>query len=134
MTEKEWNELKEKYHKQALLNIIAVDYDSTITKFRPYPEKAPLDKRAKKYLIKLNELGFPLVLWSARVDKDYFEALDRCHNEFGMPFILSDENLVHGQTGKLVACFYIDDHSYVNHKIPWRRIYRYFVTKRRKEK
>jgi len=41
---------------------IAVDYDDTITLHRPYPEKAPLNPDAKKYLTLLHEAGYKLVL------------------------------------------------------------------------
>ena len=37
--------------------IIAVDYDDTITLYAPYPQKAYLNPKAKKYLNKLNEKG-----------------------------------------------------------------------------
>ena len=119
-----------KYFDQANSKIIGVDFDDTITLHRPYPEKAPLNKKAKKYLDKLNKCGFILVLWTARVGKDYEDALFRCHCEFEMPYIKSDsDELVHGKTGKLVAKFYIDDRSYVNNKVPWRKIYKFLIKK-----
>lgn len=55
-------DFNQKYLSQVKGRIIAVDYDSTITEHRPYPEIAPLNKIAKKYLDKLNEKGFRLIL------------------------------------------------------------------------
>ena len=120
----------EKYFTQANSNIIGIDFDDTITEHRPYPERAPLNKTAKKYLDKLHEAGFILVLWTARIGEDYDDALYRCHNEFGMRYILSDNYpLIHGRTGKLVAKFYIDDRSYPNNKVPWRKVYKFLIKK-----
>lgn len=108
------------------MKIIAVDYDDTITEIRPYPEIAPLNKKAKKYLDKLNDLGYILVLFSARNKKWYDEAYNRCINEFNLTYIKKDsKEFEHGSTGKLVADFYIDDKSYVDKKIPWKKIYKY---------
>lgn len=119
-----------KYFGQANSKIIGIDFDDTITEHRPYPEVAPLNKTAKKYLDKLNEAGFILVLWTARVGQDYEDALFRCHHEFGMEYILSDnDSLIHGKTGKLVAKFYIDDRSYINNKVPWRKLYKFLMKK-----
>lgn len=118
------------YMKQAKSKIIAVDYDDTITEKRPYPEEAPLNKLAKKYLDKLHEAGFEIVLWSARLEKDYIGAYERCVSEFQMPYIKKDDaHLIHGSSGKLVARFYIDDRSYPEGKVPWKKIYKYLIKK-----
>jgi len=123
-----------KYGKQCRNSIIAVDYDDTITEYRPYPEKAPLNPKAKKYLDKLHEAGFEIILWSARLEKDYDEAYDRCVNEFGLSYLHKDNPyFVHGSTGKLIASFYIDDHSYINKKVPWRKIYKYLLKQQSKK-
>ena len=55
-------EIQKRYEYQALGRVIAVDFDSTITEHRPYPQRAPLNKTAKKYLDKLNARGFRIVL------------------------------------------------------------------------
>ena len=112
-------EIQKRYEYQALGRVIAVDFDSTITEHRPYPQKAPLNKKAKKYLDMLHEKGFRIVLWTSRLPDDYEEAYNRCINEFGLTYIIKDsDELIHGASGKLVASFYIDDNSYVNKKIP----------------
>ena len=121
-------EIQKRYEYQALGRVIAVDFDSTITEHRPYPQRAPLNKTAKKYLDKLNARGFRIVLWTSRLQEDLDEAYNRCIKEFGLFYIIKDNpNLIHGATGKLVASFYIDDNSYVNKKIPWRKIYKYLI-------
>lgn len=120
-------ELKEKYWNQAHSKLIAVDFDNTITLPCPYPLKAPINPDAKKYLDKLNEKGYRLLLWSARVFEDYDEAYDRCINEFGLTYMLKDtEEFVHGKTGKIVASFYIDDKGLLG-KVNWKKIYKFIV-------
>lgn len=121
-------EIKKKYWQQAHSKLIAVDFDNTITLKRPYPEKAPLDPKAKKYLDKLHQNGYKLVLWSARIYEDYDEAYDRCINEFGLGYMIKDsDELIHGQSGKLIASFYIDDKAIVTDKINWRKIYKFII-------
>ena len=121
------NDEVEQYKKQLHKKIIAVDFDDTITYYRPYPERAPLNSEAKKYLTKLHEKGYELVLWSARICENYGEAYDRCVNEFEMPFIKQDsDEYVHGKTGKLIARFYIDDKS-IPGKLNWKKIYKFII-------
>lgn len=123
MTEQEIKEYVNQLHRK----LIAVDFDDTITLFRPYPEKGPLNPLAKKYLTKLNEKGYEIVLWSARICESYEDAYDRCINEFGMPFIKKDsDEFVHGKTGKIIARFYIDDKS-IPGKLNWKKIYKFIV-------
>ena len=82
----------ERYEKQLKAKIIAVDFDNTITLPCPYPNACRLDKRAKKYLDKLHEKGYRLILWSARIEKDYEDAYNMCVNDYGMPYIEKDSN------------------------------------------
>lgn len=115
------------FKNQLARKVIAVDFDDTITIFRPYPEKGPLNPLAKKYLTKLHEKGYELVLWSARICESYEDAYNRCINEFGMPFIKKDgPEYVHGKTGKLIACYYIDDKG-VPGKLNWRKTYNHII-------
>lgn len=120
-------ELKEQYHKQANSKLIAVDFDNTITLPRPYPERAPLNPKAKKYLDLLNKKGYSLVLWSARLFEDYDEAYDRCINEFGLEYMLKDSDyFLHGQSGKIVTSFYIDDKA-IPGNLNWKKIYKFII-------
>lgn len=117
----------ESYVKQLGEKLIAVDFDNTITHICPYPEKGKLNLIAKKYLTKLHNKGYRLVLWSARLSEGYEEAYSRCIFEFDMPFIERDsETLIHGSTGKLLAAFYIDDKG-IPGKMNWRKIYKHIL-------
>ena len=90
------------------------------------PQYEGLEKLYELY----HDAGFEIILWSARLEKDYIEAYQRCIEEFDMPYIRMDSNkLIHGSTGKLVARFYIDDRAYPNSKVPWRKIYKYLIKK-----
>lgn len=119
-----------KYYNSKNKPVIAVDFDDTITEYRPYPEIAPLNKKAKKYLDKMHNKGFRIILWTCREDEDFTLAYNRCLNEFKLSYIEDGkENIKKGETGKLTAQFYIDDRSYVNGKIPWRKIYNFLIKK-----
>ena len=116
------DKLNEMYLEQSH-KVIAVDYDGTITLEQEFGKKADLNPEAKKYLDLLNEKGFKIVLWTARLYDNYKGVLERCHKEFNMPYILEDSpNLLHGASGKLVAAYYIDDKSNFE-KINWDRTY-----------
>lgn len=119
--------MKEEYFNPLKTKIIAVDYDNTITMYAPYPHPAPLNPEAKKYLDKLHDKGYILVLWSARNKKDYDEAYNRCINEFGLDYLEKDsDHIIHGSSGKIVANFYIDDKS-IPGKLNWKKIYKFIV-------
>jgi len=122
------SDLKDRYWKQSHSKVIAVDYDNTITLPRPYPEKAPINPEAKKYLDKLYKKGYTLVLWSARLEDEYNEAYSRCINEFGLYYMLKDSTtkFLHGSTGKLIASFYIDDKG-LPEKLNWKKIYKFII-------
>ena len=116
-----------KYLENETKKIIAVDYDDTITLYAPYPERADLNPKAKKYLDKLHEKGYTLVLWSARDGKDYDEAYNRCIDEFGLTYLEKDSKVFkHGSTGKLVAHFYIDDRCILG-KLNWKKVYKFII-------
>jgi len=123
---------KKNYWAQAHSRLIAVDYDNTITQYKPYPELAPLDRKAKKYLDKLHQKGFKLILWSSRIDEEYDEAYNRCITEFNMPYMLKDSSeYIHGKTGKIIASYYIDELSSYG-KVNWRKTYKYLIKKYKK--
>lgn len=127
--EKSFNDI---YENDNNLIKIAVDYDDTITLKRPYPERAPLDPKAKKYLDKLHKKNknFQFILWSARREEHYIDAYWRCVLDFGLDYLIMDgDRFKHGHTGKLLAAFYIDDRSYPKGKVPWRKIYKYLTKK-----
>lgn len=120
---------REDYSKQAEGKYIAVDYDDTITLYKPYPQKAAVNPEAKKYLDKLNKLGFIIILWTARIGDAYEEAYDRCINEFGLTYIKKDSpTYLHGDSGKLVASYYIDDKASFG-KVNWKKTFKYIISK-----
>lgn len=109
------------------IKVIAIDFDETITDNTPYPYKGKIRKEAIKYIKKLYEKGYKLVLWTARKEKYYFEALDQLR-ESDIYKYFSFDYLEVGYTGKLIADFYIDDRS-LTYKINWKKMYKY-ITKR----
>ena len=122
------DDISRKYDEQLKMKIIAVDFDNTITMPCPYPRTGILNTTAKKYLDKLHDAGFTLVLWSARLSDTYDEAYNLCIDNFKMPYIQRDtDELIHGSTGKLLASFYIDDLAYPGKKINWRKLYRHII-------
>ena len=105
--------------------IIAVDFDETITNYAPYPIQGSLRADAKKYLNKLHEKGYILVLWSARIGENYKIALDLC-KKWNLPILEDTDEFLHGDSGKLIANFYIDDKAILG-KLKWRKVYKYIV-------
>lgn len=104
--------------------VIAIDFDGTITEDAPYPICGKVRDEAKQYIPILYALGYRLVLWTARKGKFYDECLQ----------VLDDSNLLcyfsseyeTGQTGKIVAHFYIDDKSLLE-PINWDKIFKYII-------
>lgn len=107
--------------------VIAIDYDGTITDDTPFPYEGRIRKEARKYIQKLNELGYTLVLWSSRTDEYYDEVIERLKKENLYKYFDFTYNKK-GKTGKLIADFYIDDKS-ITGKIKWKKIYRYIRRK-----
>lgn len=104
--------------------VIAVDYDNTITEYRPFPIKAPISYQAYIYLLKLHDKGYTLVLNTARKEPYYSEAVDEL-KKAGLYWIFSKE-YEQGAKGKIQADFYIDDRAQIN-KFSWRKTYKYIV-------
>lgn len=123
---KEENELIwDKICNQLKRKVIAVDFDETLTEKKPYPIQGDLRKDAKKYITKLAEKGYTLVLWSARIGDNYKIALDLC-KKWNLPILEDTDEFVHGDSGKLIANFYIDDKAVLG-KLRWRKVYNYIV-------
>lgn len=102
--------------------IIAIDYDDTLTEYRPCPEIAPFRVEVFKY-IPLLAKKYTLVLWTAREGVYYDECVERLEEVGLLRYIqLDNENFRHGKTGKLVADYYIDDRACFG-IINWKEIY-----------
>ena len=85
--------------------IIAIDFDGTITENEQFPKKAAIRNDAIKYIPKLHEKGYILVLWTARYGEYYRDCiydLKLCglFNYFNFNYFKC------GETGKLIADFY----------------------------
>lgn len=103
--------------------IIAIDFDDTLTEFRPFPEVAPFRKEIFEYIPLLAE-KYTLVLWTARRGIYYDECVDRLKKAGLLRYIaLDDESFKHGKTGKLEADYYIDDKANFG-IIDWKQIYK----------
>jgi hypothetical protein len=94
-------------------NNIAVDYDGTITN-----EDGSVNELAVSYLQKISQLGYQLILWTARKDDRYKYALNHCLN-VGLDIKEPSEQ------GKITAFYYIDDRSVPGGKINWKKTYKY---------
>lgn len=116
-----WDQIKA----QLNTKVIAVDFDDTITKHAPYPIQGELRKDARKYLHKLHDKGYRLVLWSARVGNSYEMAKTLCER-WKLPIEFDSDELIHGSSGKLVASFYVDDKAILG-KLKWRKVYRHII-------
>ena len=93
------------------LNSVAVDYDGTITK-----SNGRINRKAVKYLKKIQSLGIQLILWTCRKDNRLNYAYKNCLR-LGLNVQLPSA------TGKIDCLYYIDDRSVPNGKINWLRTY-----------
>lgn len=112
-----------KYMKKS--NIVAVDYDNTLTL-----DGLSVDKKALKYTNKIKDLGVNLTLWTCRKEERYEEAV-RNIKVWGLP-IKTFEELGIDTNYKIDAIFYIDDRSIPGGKVNWRKTYK-FIKKELKD-
>lgn len=107
--------------------IIAIDFDTTITEFSPYPITGRVRKSAKEYIKKLYERGYCLVLWTCREKDSLDEAINiLIDNDLYKYFsYINDSPIKSGR--KIYADFYIDDKSVIG-EIDWFSIYTYIVS------
>ena len=101
--------------------IIAIDYDDTITEYRPFPETAPIRPEAREIIKKLFDEGHVLILWTARDEPYYSECLDRLKAEGLYDYFRFDYPRT--PTGKVAADFYIEDRSQISGDVDWKAIY-----------
>lgn len=108
--------------------IIAIDYDETITDNTPRPFEGKIRPEAREYIRKLYEKGYTLILWTARQDPYYQEAIDRLQREDLYKYFTfgKKSDLRIGKLGKIEADFYIDDKSCLG-EINWKEIYEYII-------
>lgn len=110
------NQMLSQYMKN--LNRVAVDFDGTLT-----IDGVTLCKGAKKYIVKIHNLGVNLILWTCRCDDRYDYAKQKI-KEWSLPIdFIEDYEL--DKPRKLHAIYTIDDRSVPGGKINWYRTYRY---------
>jgi uncharacterized HAD superfamily protein len=98
---------------------IAVDFDGTLCKhaFPEIGEQEDNHKQLMSLLIKMQEQGHKLILWTNRGDNEQYksltEAVEWCKSK-GLEFNAINENLstqkkLSGYSPKIMADYYIDD-------------------------
>ena len=113
--------------------ILAIDFDNTIVNVRDFPHIHSLRKGAKKYINKLYDEGYYIIVWTCRTDAgrcyDNSDAV-RFLNENGIKFHLINDNHYalknHFQNNsrKISADIYIDDKGLWPFHIPsWFTLY-----------
>lgn len=93
--------------------IIAVDFDGTLVKDM-FPEIGKWNKKLVKWLLKAQNNGAKLILWTCRNYTMLEDAVEDC-KDHGLYFDAVNKNLPHiidkyyGDTRKVFADIYIDD-------------------------
>jgi hypothetical protein len=103
---------------KSLPKLLAIDFDETIVHSNPFPAINGLRRGAKKYINKLHQEGYYIIIWTCRTDKDLCKDETNAKGYLqlhSIPFDLINEN--HNALKKCfkndcrkIACdFYIDD-------------------------
>jgi hypothetical protein len=90
--------------------IIAVDADGTLFDSPNWPEIAMVNVPLIEKLIKLQEYGHKIILWTCREGDVLHEALDKMR-EWGLLFDAINEDILDRSGRKVTADVYIDDRS-----------------------
>ena len=119
--------------------IVAVDFDGTLSLDSQYPNIGRFNTPLYEALMKLRSIGWSIVLWTCREEKELKEALEWCANN-GLEFDAINENPpeVPFKSRKVVADMYIDDRAYMPTTAFYKFIdntvlmhnYQYFSTKK----
>lgn len=106
-------------------HIIAVDFDGILTEKSPYPIMGKIREDAIKYINKLYNDGYLLVLWTCR-SGDFLEEAINALKEARIfhCFTFVNEDGLGNSSRKIVAAFYIDDRAIMK-DIDWEEIYNY---------
>lgn len=108
-------------------NIIAVDFDGTITTATPYPITGEVRPEAVRVLKRLQgELNYKLLLWTCREGKDLQQAITLLAEQ-GLYF--DYVNTIDWQTSRkpLVKCVIDDKNLFCD--VNWNKIEDYFFAK-----
>lgn len=112
---------------------IAVDFDNTLTNHSEFPITGSINASAARICRNLASKGYRLILWTARQNEALREALSvlkqaDLYDIFDWNYL--NESDKHGDSGKLLADFYIDDRSmflYEGEQPDWNFIYNYIL-------
>lgn len=107
--------------------VIAIDFDNTITEPSPYPIMGSVRTEAIKYIKKLYDNGYTLILWTCRSGVYLEEAISalKLNNIFDCFKYINEDGQQHNHR-KVIADFYIDDRSCIDN-INWNSIYDYII-------
>lgn len=98
--------------------ILAIDFDMTIVNSHPYPVIKSLKGGAKKYINKLHDLGYYIIIWTCRTDMG--KSIEAANAEFylfnnGIKYHLFNENntmlceTFGNNSRKIGSDYYVDD-------------------------
>lgn len=105
-------------------NIIAVDFDGTITTQSPYPVTGNIRHEAIRVLKRLQkELNYKLLLWTCREGKDLQQAITLLAEQ-GLYFDFV--NTIDFQTSRKPLVDYVIDDKNLFSEIDWHKIENYF--------
>lgn len=98
--------------------ILAVDFDLTLVNSHPFPKIQGFRKGAVKYLNKLYDEGYCIIIWTCRTDKDHCkdESDARAYlDQNGVKYHLFNDNHLalqkcfNNNCRKIASDYYIDD-------------------------
>lgn len=114
--------------------ILAIDFDMTIADTHPFPKIKGFRKGAKKYINKLYDEGYYIIIWTCRTDKDECKDMSDAANfliDNGVEFHQINENhpalckAFNNNCRKVCADIYVDDKSIWPIGLPsWPVLYR----------
>lgn len=108
----------------SLDNIIAVDFDGTITTATPYPITGEIRPQAVRVLKRLqNELNYKLLLWTCREGKELQQAITLLAEQ-GLYFDYI--NTIDWQTSRKPLVDYVIDDKNLFAEIDWLKVENYF--------
>lgn len=105
--------------------IIAVDYDGTITD----DVTNEIRQEALEYIPKLYDMGCQLVLWTARKEEAYNEAVGKLCECGLWAYFNATDIFEYGYTGKLIADVYLDDKAVIRDDFDWQEAFKYINIK-----
>lgn len=110
--------------------IIAIDYDGTITN----DATNEIRQEALEYIPRLHYMGCQLVLWTARKEEAYNEAVDKLCECGLWAYFNAIDIFEYGYTGKIIADVYLDDKAIIKDDFDWHEAFKYINIKIKEER